>query len=134
MWIDSPAPTLVREQYPSIHGQRYLLLDSIRVLLSSQSRVPALAFSRPTRPLWPKMDLFVTLPESFSTWAQLDSAATAPRPIAPLSRSRRVMALPAAVGLSESVWSFRGVRMVIQFRRSRGSISPPIHSRHRRNR
>src|SRR2546425_7686056 len=126
MWIDSPAPTLVREQYPSIHGQRYLLLDSIRVLLSSQSRVPALAFSRPIRPLWPRMDLFVTPPESFSTWAQPDNAATVPKPIAPLRRSRRVMALPAGVGLSESASSFRGVRMVIQSCHRRWSVSAPI--------
>src|ERR1051325_6303840 len=92
MLIGSPARTLVREQYPSIHGQRYLVWGSIRVLLSIQSRVLVFAFSRRIRSRWPRMDRFVAPPESFSTWAQPDNAATAPRPTAPLIISRRVIA------------------------------------------
>ena len=41
----SPARMLVREQYPSIHGQRYLVFGSTRVFVSIQSLVPGLAFS-----------------------------------------------------------------------------------------
>src|SRR5205807_1754864 len=41
----SPARMEVWEQYPSIHGQRYFVWESTRVLMSSQSVVPALSFS-----------------------------------------------------------------------------------------
>src|SRR5882762_1035941 len=36
---------LVCEQYPSIHGQRYLVFGSIRVFVSIQSLVPGRLFS-----------------------------------------------------------------------------------------
>src|SRR5688572_9935004 len=41
----SPERTLVREQYPSIHGQRYFATGSTRVFVSNQSAVPAFSFS-----------------------------------------------------------------------------------------
>src|SRR5688500_17162182 len=44
--ISSPARTLVREQYPSTHGQRYFVAGSTRVLVSIQSPVPCRSFSR----------------------------------------------------------------------------------------
>ena len=44
--IVSPARTLVREQYPSIHGHRYLVAGSMPVLSSIHSRVPGCSFSR----------------------------------------------------------------------------------------
>ena len=44
--MGSPARTLVREAYPSIHGHRKRVAGSIRVFSSNQSRVPGFAFSR----------------------------------------------------------------------------------------
>ena len=40
-----PGMTLVREQKPSTHGQRYFVAGSMRVRVNIQSRVPGLAFS-----------------------------------------------------------------------------------------
>ena len=40
--IDSPGRTLVLDAYPSIQGQRYLVLGSMRTLVVIQSRVPGL--------------------------------------------------------------------------------------------
>ena len=45
MSIDSPAFTLCREQYPSIHGERKPSDLSRRTRVSCQSLVPFLAFS-----------------------------------------------------------------------------------------
>src|SRR5262245_7058599 len=41
----SPARTLVCEQKPSIHGQRYRVFGSTRVFVNNQSVVPGFAFS-----------------------------------------------------------------------------------------
>src|SRR6267378_121193 len=45
MESSSPARMLVCEQYPSIHGQRYLVFGSIRVFVSIHSLVPGRLFS-----------------------------------------------------------------------------------------
>ena len=50
----SPDRTLVREQYPSIHGQLTWFAGSMRVLVSIQSRVPGFSFSRRIETLSPK--------------------------------------------------------------------------------
>ena len=47
--IVCPAAILVREQYPSIQGQRYWADGSTRVFVKSQSPVPGFSFSRRTR-------------------------------------------------------------------------------------
>src|SRR5687767_5591960 len=47
--MGSPARTLVRDAYPSIHGHRYRVGGSIRVFSRSQSRVPGFSFSRRMR-------------------------------------------------------------------------------------
>src|SRR3954469_16545337 len=65
----SPARRLVREQYPSIHGHRYLVLRSTRVLVSNQSFVPSLAFSVLMRSDFEP-------PEAFALFAALSVAAS----------------------------------------------------------
>src|SRR5437764_13957410 len=74
---------LVREQYPSIQGHRYLTFGSMAVLFNSQSREPRRAFSRRTR------SLEAVVP-ALDGDKQLESSATVLRPRAPFSNSRRV--------------------------------------------
>src|SRR5690348_16824687 len=83
----SPARMLVREQYPSIHGQRYLVFGSTRVLVSIQSLVPGLAFS--ARMKSDEADAFVAAEESPAKSACGATPARAPAAKAPFSRSRR---------------------------------------------
>src|SRR5256885_7667581 len=63
----------------------------MRVFVNSQSRVPGRAFSRRTRSLLPETDFRVAPAASFPTRAQPGNAAIAPRPTAPLIKSRREM-------------------------------------------
>src|SRR5437764_15233400 len=86
----SPARALVREQYPSIHGHRYLVFGSTLVLLKSQSRVPPRSFSRRTRSL--------EAPRAWRDDEQLETRETALRPRTPLSSSRRAKRREAFAG------------------------------------
>src|SRR5262245_41316861 len=82
--IDRPSPArmLVCEQYPSIHGQRYLVGGSTRVLERSQSDVPGFSFSAAIKSRWGGEDI----PRSSAGLANADAR---PAAAAPLSRSRR---------------------------------------------
>src|SRR5262245_10326932 len=90
---------LVCEQYPSIHGQRYLVFGSTRVFASIQSLVPGFAFSvRIKSDCAREIDLPL---ESSTALDDSPSAAfrsgftpaTTPAPNAPLSRLRRFVML-----------------------------------------
>src|SRR5438874_4025413 len=87
--IDSPARTLVLEQYPSTHGQRYFVFGSTRVLVSSQSRVPGLSFSRRINSR--RAGTALRAERTDSMCAQPPMAVTAPRPTTPFSNSRRLI-------------------------------------------
>ena len=88
--ISLPARTLVREQYPSIHGQRYFVFGSMRVFCNSQSCVPGFSFSRRTKsrlgdaPGIPPADVE-------RTEEQPPKVAVTPSPSIPLISCRRVM-------------------------------------------
>src|SRR5438128_8542979 len=90
--IVSSALTLVREQYPSIQGQRYLLAGSIRVFRSSQSDVPGRSFSRRTRSRRCCRFSWAVL----FTVPQPESAVRALKPTTPLSIWRRLICEPLA--------------------------------------
>src|SRR5437773_2125775 len=85
----SPFLKLVREQYPSIQGQRYFVGGSMRVFSSNQSVVPGRWFSRRMRSeiCGPN----VRLPTEGRTVEQPERARSAPAPVTPFSISRRLI-------------------------------------------
>ena len=90
----SPRRTLVREQYPSIHGHRYFVDGSMRVFFKSQSRVPGRLFSRAIRSeAWERR---VPVLVEGCRAEQPKSASKAPAQVTSLSISRR---LPRPRGL-----------------------------------
>src|SRR6185295_8080980 len=86
--ISLPARTLVREQYPSIHGQRYLVFGSMRVFCNSQSRVPGFSFSRRTKSRLGDAPIFLPAEVDWPE-AQPTKVAVTLRPTIPLISCRR---------------------------------------------
>src|SRR5579864_3207973 len=84
---DSPGPTLVLEQYPSIHGQRYFVGGETFVLDSIQSVVPGFSFSARIRSGLLGFGFW-------GVWAPGDRTAPRAVPAVVLSKLRRVNSEP----------------------------------------